>query len=82
VPVTGRIAAAFATLDVFVVLFRTTLTQAIRYLCFSAFSLPAAMRRGDLSTAFFTLKGTVGALENFPDGLNFLFPDDGVLFFP
>jgi hypothetical protein len=41
-----------------------------------------AMRWADLSTAFFTLKRTVGALENFPDGLNFLLPDNGVLFFP
>jgi hypothetical protein len=36
----------------------------------------------DLSAAFLTLKRAVGALENFPDGQNFLLPDDGVLFFP
>jgi hypothetical protein len=82
VPVTGGIAAAFATLDVFVVLFRTTLTQTIRYIRFAVFGLHAAMRGADLSTAFFALKRTVCALENLPDGLNFLLPDDGVLFFP
>jgi hypothetical protein len=81
VPVVGGVAAAFATLDVFVVLFRTTLTKTIRYLLFAAFGFHAAMYGADLGAAFFALKRTVSALENLPDGLNFLFPDDGVLFF-
>jgi hypothetical protein len=40
------------------------------------------MRGADLGAAFFALKRAVSALENLPDGLNFLFPDDCVLFFP
>jgi len=80
-PIAVRVSGSFEPFDIVYIFIRARVAKIIRYIEFASVFRPPAGIAVNLSAAFFTFKGAMGALKDFANSLDLAFFYYGCLLF-